>query len=145
MTLNIQKGFQVDSMPSSVEDLSMHEHARTRGRAVISITEVAAAKISELIARRNKPTAGIRVGIKSGGCSGLAYTFEYADERSPSDEEVTEHGVTVFIAAKAMLHIIGTTLDYKDEKIRSGFVFINPNEKGRCGCGESFYTYSKIS
>ena len=107
---------------------------------VISITDEAVLRIKALISKRDKYTAGIKIGVKSGGCSGLAYTFEYADAKHPEDEEVQHQGVSVFIAPKAVMHIIGTKLDYKDEKIRSGFVFINPNEKGKCGCGKSFYT-----
>ena len=79
------------------------------------------------------------MSVKSGGCSGFKYKFEYADERKIADEEITSHGVRVFVDPKAVLYLIGTTLDFQDEVVRSGFVFINPNEKGRCGCGESFY------
>lgn len=107
---------------------------------IISITNAAAERIKFLISKRNKLTAGIRIGVKSGGCSGLAYTFEYADVKNPADEEVVDKGVVIFIAQKAVLYLVGTELDYKDEKVKSGFVFLNPNEKGKCGCGESFYT-----
>ena len=107
---------------------------------IISVTDEAVSRIRALIAKRDKHTAGIKIGVKSGGCSGLAYTFEYADEKNPEDEEVQYQGVSIFIAQKAVMYIIGTKLDYKDEKIRSGFVFVNPNEKGQCGCGKSFYT-----
>ena len=106
---------------------------------VIKITDAAAKRIKSLIAKRDKPTAGIKIGIKSGGCSGLAYSFEYADTKNAADEEVLYKDISVFISSKAVLYLLGTTLDYKDEKFKSGFVFINPNEKGQCGCGESFY------
>jgi iron-sulfur cluster assembly protein len=106
--------------------------------SIISITEAAATRVKELITKRNKPTAGIRIGVKSGGCSGLAYTFEYADQKMPDDEEVVDKDVAIFVSAKAVLYLVGTQLDYRDEKIKSGFVFINPNEKSKCGCGESF-------
>ncbi|WHQ46603.1 MAG: iron-sulfur cluster assembly accessory protein [Candidatus Midichloria sp.] len=109
-------------------------------RNIISITKTAANRIKALIAQRNKVTAGIRIGVKQGGCSGLAYTFEYVDEKNPADEEVVDKDVVIFIAPKAVLYLVGTELDYKDERVKSGFVFINPNEKGKCGCGESFYT-----
>lgn len=104
---------------------------------IISITEAASLRIQELIAKRGKTTLGIRIGIKAGGCSGFAYTFEYADVQNPHDEEVVEYGVKIFVEAKAVLHLIGTQLDYRDEKFQSGFVFVNPNEKGKCGCGKS--------
>jgi iron-sulfur cluster assembly protein len=105
---------------------------------VISITDKAADRIKLLINKREKPSAGIRVGVKSGGCSGLAYTFEYADEKGQFDEVIQDKGVTVLIDPKAVMYLLGTKLDFVDEKMKSGFVFINPNEKGRCGCGESF-------
>lgn len=109
-------------------------------KAIITLTEAAVSRIRYLMEKRNSNAIGIKVGVKSGGCSGLAYTFEYADVKPALAEEVTEGDVTIFIEPKAVLYLLGTQLDYKDEKTRSGFVFINPNEKGRCGCGESFYT-----
>ena len=108
-------------------------------QAIIQITDNAAQRVKSLLDKRQKPAVGIRVGIKSGGCSGLSYTFEYADEQKSSDEAVQDKGVTILIEPKAVMYLIGTTLDFMDEKVRSGFVFINPNEKGRCGCGESFH------
>lgn len=107
--------------------------------AIIQITDNAANRVKLLLEKRQKPAVGIRVGVKSGGCSGLSYTFEYADEQKKSDEAVQDKGVTIFIEPKAVMYLIGTTLDFMDEKVKSGFVFINPNEKGRCGCGESFH------
>lgn len=107
-------------------------------KPLIQITEKAAERVKQLLAKRESPSIGIRVGVKSGGCSGLSYTFEYADEKSPLDEAITDKDVTILVDAKAVMYIIGTTLDYMDEKVKSGFVFINPNEKARCGCGESF-------
>lgn len=106
---------------------------------IIKVTDVAAERVKFLLAKRDKPSLGIRVGVKSGGCSGLAYTFEYCDVESNADEKIVDRDVTVFIDPKAILYLIGTTLDYVDEKTKSGFVFINPNEKGKCGCGDSFH------
>jgi iron-sulfur cluster assembly protein len=107
-------------------------------KAVITITDNAAERIKALLAKREKPTIGIKVGVKSGGCSGLSYTFEYAEEKAPFDEMIQEKDVTVLIDPKALMYLIGTKLDFVDEEVKSGFVFINPNEKARCGCGESF-------
>ena len=95
--------------------------------------------MQELLDKRGKPSIGIRIGVRSKGCSGLSYTLEYADNKHPMDELVEQHGVTVLIDPKATLFILGTEMDYVEEKLQSGFVFRNPNEKGRCGCGESFH------
>lgn len=104
----------------------------------VSITDAAAAQIQALIAKREKPTVGIKVGIRTRGCSGLSYTIEYADEIGKFDEVVEEKGVRVLIDPKAVMFLIGTEMDFEEEKFKSGFTFKNPNEKGRCGCGESF-------
>lgn len=105
----------------------------------LSVTPAAAERIKAMIAGRGKPTAGVRVGVRSRGCSGMAYTLEFADEKGPFDEEVGVDGVNILIDPKAAMFIIGTEMDFVDSKLESGFVFRNPNEKGRCGCGESFH------
>ncbi len=105
----------------------------------MSITEAAAERVRELVAKREKPPLGIRIGVRTKGCSGLSYTLEYADQPTPGDEMVQAHGVTLLVDPKASLFLIGTEMDYTVEKLKSGFVFRNPNEKGRCGCGESFH------
>ncbi|MCC6467884.1 MAG: iron-sulfur cluster assembly accessory protein [Alphaproteobacteria bacterium] len=105
----------------------------------IKITDAAAARVQALLAKRGKPSAGIRIGVRTKGCSGLSYTIEYADEKNKFDEVVEDKGVTVLIDPKATLFILGTEMDYVEDKLQSGFVFKNPNEKGRCGCGESFH------
>lgn len=104
----------------------------------VAVTEAAAERIRALLDQRDQPSAGVRVGVRNAGCSGLAYTLEYADEVSPHDEVVEDKGVKVLIDPKAIMFLLGTEMDYVEEKLQSGFVFNNPNEKGRCGCGESF-------
>jgi iron-sulfur cluster assembly accessory protein len=106
---------------------------------LIELTDAAAERVKHLLARRGKPSIGVRVGIRTKGCSGLSYTFEYADEKGKFDEVVSDKGVTVLIDPKAVMFLIGTRMDYVEEKLKSGFTFINPNEKARCGCGESFH------
>ena len=108
-------------------------------KQAITVTEAAAGRIQALLARRGKPSIGVRVGVRSRGCSGLTYTLEYADEKGKFDEVVEDKGVTILVDPKAVMFILGTEMDYVDEKLQSGFVFRNPNEKGRCGCGESFH------
>ena len=108
-------------------------------KSAISITDAAADHIKAIIAQRGKPTEGIKVGVRSRGCSGLSYTIEYADEVGKFDEVVEEKGVRVLIDPKAIMFLLGTEMDFKEEKFKSGFTFTNPNEKGRCGCGESFH------
>jgi iron-sulfur cluster assembly protein len=106
---------------------------------VMSVTPAAAERVKALIEGRGKPTAGIRIGVRSKGCSGLSYTLEFADAPQPMDEVVETNGVKLLIDPKASLFLIGTEMDYAEEKLKSGFVFPNPHEKGRCGCGESFH------
>ena len=108
-------------------------------RQAMTVTEAAADRIRALLAQRGKPAVGIRVGVRSRGCSGLTYTLEYADEKAKLDEIVQDKGVVVLIDPKASMFIIGTEMDYVEDKLQSGFTFRNPNEKGRCGCGESFH------
>jgi iron-sulfur cluster assembly protein len=105
----------------------------------MTVTNEAAKRIQALMAKRGKPSAGIRIGVRSRGCSGLTYTLEYADEKGKFDEVVQDKGITILIDPKASMFIIGTEMDYVEDKLQSGFTFRNPNEKGRCGCGESFH------
>jgi iron-sulfur cluster assembly protein len=104
---------------------------------IISITDSAADHIRELLKKDSKMPIGIGINVETGGCSGSKYKFEYIYQKKELDEEVNDKGVKVFINPSAVLKIFGTKLDYVDEKIQSGFVFVNPNEKGKCGCGES--------
>ena len=107
-------------------------------KGIINVTPEAAEAAEKLIAARGKPTAGIRVGTRTRGCSGLSYTIEYADDIKPFEEVVDAGNVKVIIDPKAVMFLLGTTMVYQEDKFKSGFEFVNPNEKGRCGCGESF-------
>jgi iron-sulfur cluster assembly protein len=107
--------------------------------SAMTVTDAAAEHVKALLAQRGKPTAGVRIGVRTAGCSGLSYTLEYADEKGEYDEVVEDKGVTILIDPKAAMFLIGTEMDYVAEDLSSGFVFNNPNEKGRCGCGESFH------
>lgn len=107
--------------------------------APLTMTQAAVERIKVLLDQRGKPSAGIRIGIRTKGCSGMSYTFEYADEKNPYDELVEHEGITVMIDPKAIMFILGTEMDFVEDKMQSGFVFTNPNEKGRCGCGKSFH------
>lgn len=106
---------------------------------MMTITDQAAERVKALLASRGKPSAGVRIGIRTKGCSGMSYTLEFADDKNEFDEIVEDKGVRVFIDPKATMFIIGTQMDFVEDKLESGFVFQNPNEKGRCGCGESFH------
>src|SRR5271166_1385225 len=108
-------------------------------RQAMTLTDAAADRIRALLDKRGRPAVGIRVGVRSRGCSGLTYTLEYADEKGKFDEVVQDKGVTLLIDPKATMFILGTEMDYVEDKLQSGFTFRNPNEKGRCGCGESFH------
>lgn len=111
----------------------------TTPSAPITITQAAAERVRALLDKRGKPSVGIRIGVQTKGCSGMSYTLEYADQKGPYDEVVEANGVTVLIDPKAVMFLVGTEMDYTQDKMRAGFVFRNPNEKGRCGCGESFH------
>lgn len=105
----------------------------------VTITDAAAAQVKALLDKRGKPSLGIRIGVRTKGCSGLSYTMEYADEKGDHDDFVEDKGITLLIDPKASMFIFGTEVDYVESEMESGFVFRNPNEKGRCGCGESFH------
>jgi iron-sulfur cluster assembly protein len=106
---------------------------------LITISDAALTRIKTLLEKRGKPSAGIKVGVRARGCSGLAYTVEYADEISKFDDVVEKDGVKIIIDPKAVMFLLGTEMDFVEEQLKSGFTFRNPNEKGRCGCGESFH------
>jgi len=107
-------------------------------RQLITLTDAAAERVKALVSQSREPVAGLRVGVSTKGCSGMSYVFEYAREKRPLEEEVMVKGVRVFIDPMATMYLIGAEMDYVEDKLRSGFTFKNPNEKSRCGCGESF-------
>src|SRR5262245_14856673 len=110
--------------------------ARPRPQAM-RLSDAAANRIKELMAKMDRPVAGLRVGVKNGGCAGMEYTMEYVDQISPADEVVEDKGVKLVIDPKAILFLIGTEMDWKVEKLSAQFVFNNPNQTSACGCGES--------
>jgi iron-sulfur cluster assembly protein len=101
------------------------------------LTEAAADRIKELMAKSDREIAGLRVGVRNGGCAGMAYTMEYVDSANPTDEVVEDKGVRILIDPKAVLFLLGTEMDYKIDKMSAQFVFNNPNQTSACGCGES--------
>ena len=105
----------------------------------VTLTEAAATRIREIIDDADKPLIGLRIGVKSRGCSGQSYDITYAEEKKPWDEVVQDKGVTILIDATAMMYVIGSTIDWREDKLQAGFVFNNPNVKATCGCGESFH------
>ena len=108
-------------------------------KAIFTVTEAAATQVKTLLDSRGKPSAGIRIGVRQRGCSGNSYTLSFADQENPMDEVVTVNDIHIYIDPKAILFVIGTEMDFRETDLESGFVFENPNEKGRCGCGESFH------
>jgi iron-sulfur cluster assembly protein len=108
-------------------------------KSLITLTDAAAERVKHLLSlRAEKPAAALKIGVKSKGCSGLSYTMDYVDEIKPHDEVIDDKGVKVVVDPMAVMYILGTELDYVEDKLQPGFRFSNPNEKSRCGCGESF-------
>lgn len=106
---------------------------------LITLTDAAANRVKELMAKSEEPVLGLRVGISTKGCSGMSYVVEYAKEQRKLEDVVEDKGVKIFIEPTAVMFLLGSQMDYVEDKFQSGFVFTNPNEKGRCGCGESFH------
>ena len=106
--------------------------------SIIKLSDNAALRIKEIMANAEKDYIGVRVSVKSGGCAGMSYVMEYTKEPNPNDEVVEDKGVKVFVDPAAVMYLLGTEMDYKKEELSSSFVFNNPNETERCGCGESF-------
>jgi len=121
----------------STLDLTPAPRARRPRPKVVTLTDRAADRVREIMARAEKPYAGLRVGLKNGGCAGQEYLLEYAETADPLDELVEDKGVTILVEPKAVLFLIGTEIDYEVTKLAAKFVFKNPNETDACGCGES--------
>ena len=105
---------------------------------IIKLSDNAAVRIKEIMSNAKQESLGVRVSVKTGGCAGMSYVMEYTKEINPSDEVIEDKGVKVFIDSSAVMYLLGTEMDYKKEELSSSFVFNNPNETERCGCGESF-------
>ena len=104
---------------------------------VMRLSDAAANRIREIVANTPRPIVGVRVGVKNGGCAGMSYTMDYAERVEPHDEVIEDKGVRLLIDPKAVLFLLGTEMDFKVDKLSSGFVFKNPNQTSACGCGES--------
>ena len=104
---------------------------------IMKLTDAAAARVKEIMSNADKPVVGLRIGVKNGGCAGMEYTMEWAEDQKPFDEVVEDKGVKVLIDAKAMMFLLGTEMDFQQSVLKSGFVFNNPNQVSACGCGES--------
>ena len=122
-----------------MENLSVTPQPRARRPRpkVVTLTDRAAERVREIMAKAEKPYAGLRVGVKNGGCAGQEYVLEYAAEAGPLDEVVEDKGVTILVEPKAILFLIGSEIDYETTRLSAKFVFHNPNETDACGCGES--------
>ncbi len=115
----------------------MNKPARRERPKPVRLTDAAALRLNEIMTEAQGKYLGLRVGVTNGGCAGMAYTMNYAEETNPSDEVMEDRGVKIFIEPKAILFLIGTELDFETTKLGSRFTFRNPNETAACGCGES--------
>ena len=107
-------------------------------KQIITLSESAALRIKEIMLKAESNAVGVRVGVKSGGCAGMSYIMEYTKEINPNDEIIEDKGVKIFVDSGAVMYLLGTEMNYKKDEFSSSFVFKNPNETERCGCGESF-------
>jgi len=118
-------------------ETAVQPRARRPRPKVVTLTDRAAERVKEIMGRAEKPYAGLRVGVKNGGCAGQEYVLEYADAAAPLDEVVEDKGVTILVDPKAVLFLIGTEVDYEVNRLAAKFTFRNPNQTDACGCGES--------
>ena len=123
-------------MDTSIQPQTERRARRPRPK-VVSLTDRAAERVREILTKAEKPYAGLRVGVKNGGCAGQEYVLNYAEGPEPLDETVEDKGVTIFVEPKSVLFLIGSEIDYETERLAARFVFRNPNETDACGCGES--------
>ena len=123
-------------MDASIQPQTERRPRRPRPK-VVSLTDRAAERVREILSKAEKPYAGLRVGVKNGGCAGQEYVLNYAEGPEPLDEVVEDRGVTIFVEPKSILFLIGSEIDYEIDKLSARFVFLNPNETDACGCGES--------
>lgn len=127
-----------DMTPNTSPNLQPTVKSRAARPAALTVTDRAVERIRDLLAKREKPAAGLRLTTPQKGCSGLSYNVDYVDEPNPLDEVVETPGGKLYIDTMSLLYIIGSEMDWQEDMFTAGFVFTNPNEKGRCGCGESF-------
>jgi iron-sulfur cluster assembly protein len=118
-------------------DAALQPRARRPRPKIVTLTDRAAERVKEIMARAERPCVGLRVGVKNGGCAGQEYVLEYAEAAAPLDELVEDKGVTILVDPKAVLFLIGTEIDYEVTRLAAKFTFNNPNQTDACGCGES--------
>jgi len=118
-------------------ETAVQPRARRPRPKVVSLTDRAADRVKEIMAKGDKPYIGLRVGVKNGGCAGQEYVLEYAEAAAPLDEVVEDKGVTILVDPKAVLFLIGTVIDFEVTRLAARFTFANPNQTDACGCGES--------
>jgi iron-sulfur cluster assembly protein len=118
-------------------ETAVQPRARRPRPKVVTLTDRAAERVKEIMGRAEKPYAGLRVGVKNGGCAGQEYVLEYAEAAAPLDEVVEDKGVTILVDPKAVLFLLGTEVDYEVSRLAAKFTFNNPNQTDACGCGES--------
>jgi iron-sulfur cluster assembly accessory protein len=126
-------------MRSDRRAAALEEYETMDRPKAMTLTDAAAARVKELMARADKPIIGVRVSVTAQGCSGMGYKMEYAEEERPFEEVVEDKGVKILIDPAATMFLIGSEMDWVEDKLASRFVFSNPNAKGTCGCGESFH------
>jgi iron-sulfur cluster assembly protein len=120
-----------------MNDVPITPRTRRPRPKVVTLSDSAATRVKEIMAKAEKPYAGLRVGVKNGGCAGQEYILEYAEAAHPLDEVVEDKGVTILVEPKAVLFLIGTEIDYEVNRLAAKFTFNNPNQTDACGCGES--------
>jgi iron-sulfur cluster assembly protein len=111
--------------------------ARRERPKVIRLTDAAASRIHDIMDKSEGRYIGVRVGVKNGGCAGMSYTMDYAENQGPLDEVVEDKGVRILVDPKAVMFLVGTEMDFKRDKLTQRFIFVNPNQTEACGCGES--------